>query len=141
MQPDASSIPHSLLQVLWLLLASSLGWLGGWLTRRKREPHEIAKISAETRQISINTDVSLIQAATTAITKAERLQQERDHWERKATDSIIDLEEAGYTIATLRDELVQVKARLRNKTDSLDKAMGLLKFHNISYAELDQPKS
>lgn len=86
MQPDSLPIPHSVLQVLSLVLASSLGWIGGWITRRKREPAEIAKLSAETRQISINTDVSLIQAATAALTKAERLQDERDHWERKAND-------------------------------------------------------
>ena len=73
MQPDTSTIPHGLLQILGLLLASSLGWVGGWLTRRKREPAEIAKINAEARQISVNTDVSLMQAATEALTKALHL--------------------------------------------------------------------
>lgn len=139
MQPDITSIPQSLAQVLWLVLATFLGWIGGWLSRRKREPHEIAKISAETRQISINTDVSLIQAATTAITKAERLQQERDHWERKASDLIIDLEEVRDAEARLSNDNGQLKARLKMKQDDLDKAIGLLKIHHISFAEFDEP--
>src|SRR5215217_2551539 len=95
---ESPTIPHSLSQVLWLVLASSLGWGGAelrsWLGRRKREPVELAKITAETRQITINTDVTLIQAATSAITGAERLRSERDHWENKATDLMLDLEDA-----------------------------------------------
>lgn len=134
MQPDVSSIPHSLLQVLWLLLASSLGWLGGWLSRRKREPHEIAKISAETRQINVETDVSLIQAATTAITKAERLQQERDHWERKATDLMLDLEDA-------REKNAQQDTRLKLHEYQMKRLKGLLDSRSISYSEIDIPRA
>lgn len=70
--------PHSLAGVLWLLLASSLGWSGAelrsWLARRKREPVELAKITAETRQITISTDVSLMTAATEALAKALHMQ-------------------------------------------------------------------
>lgn len=134
MQPDTSSIPHSLLQVLWLLLASSLGWVGGWLTRRKREPHEIAKISAETRQISVNTDVSLIQAATAAITKAERLQQERDHWERKATDLMLDLEDE-------RRVAAQKATRLTHNENQVKRLKGLLDVHSIPYSEVDKQRA
>lgn len=134
MQPDTSTIPHSLLQVLWIVLASSLGWLGGWLTRRKREPHEIAKISAETRQINTATDVSLIQAATTAITKAERLQQERDHWERKATDLMLDLEDA-------RERNAQQDTRLKLHEYQNKRLKGLLDSKSISYSEIDIPRA
>lgn len=133
MQPDISSIPQSLSQVLWLLLASSLGWIGGWLTRRKREPHEIAKISAETRQITVNTDVSLIQAATTALSKAERLQDERDHWERKATDLMLDLEDA-------RSANSEKDIRLRLHEYQMKRLKGLLDAHSISYSEIDKPR-
>jgi chromosome segregation ATPase len=126
MQPDTSTIPHGLLQILGLVLASSLGWVGGWLTRRKREPHEIAKISAETRQISVNTDVSLISAATTAITKAERLQDERDHWERKATDLMIDLEES-------RNQNAEKDIRLRLHEAQVKRMELTLKTHGLNY--------
>jgi hypothetical protein len=134
MQPDSFPIPHSLAQVFWIVLASSLAWLGGWLTRRKREPHEIAKISAETRQINIETDVSLIQAATTAITKAERLQQERDHWERKATDLVLDLEDS-------REKNAQQDTRLRLHEYQMKRLKGLLDAHSISYSEIDIPRA
>lgn len=134
MQPDTSTIPHGLLQILGLLLASSLGWIGGWITRRKREPHEIAKISAETRQISINTDVSLIQAATTAITKAERAIAERDHWERKATDLMLDLEDE-------RRLGAQQTTRLTLHEHQMKRLKGLLDAHSISYSEIDKPRA
>jgi hypothetical protein len=122
------------MQILGLLLASSLGWVGGWLTRRKREPVEIAKISAETRQITVNTDVSLIQAATSAITKAERLQDERDHWERKATDLMLDLENE-------RNRTAQQATRLTLHEHQMKRLKGLLDAHEISYSETDKPRS
>lgn len=134
MQPDISSIPQSLAQVLWLVLASSLGWLGGWLTRRKREPHEIAKLTAETRQISVNTDVTLIQAATSALSKAERLQDERDHWERKATDVMLDLEDQ-------RRLNSQQSTRLMLHEHQMKRLKGLLDAHGISYSEADKPRA
>lgn len=134
MQLDTSTIPHGLMQILGLLLASSLGWVGGWLTRRKREPVEIAKISAETRQITVNTDVSLIQAATSAITKAERLQDERDHWERKATDLMLDLENE-------RNRTAQQATRLTLHEHQMKRLKGLLDAHEISYSETDKPRS
>jgi len=134
MQLDTSTIPHGLWQVLGLLLASSLGWVGGWLTRRKREPIEIAKITAETRQISVNTDVSLIQAATQAIAGAERLKSERDHWERKATDLMLDLEDE-------RQRSAQQATRLTLHEHQMKRLKGLLDAHDISYSESDRPRS
>jgi len=122
------------MQILGLLLASSLGWVGGWLTRRKREPVEIAKINAETRQISINTDVSLIQAATQAIAGAERLRSERDHWERKATDLMLDLEDE-------RRLSAQQATRLTLHEHQMKRLKGLLDAHEISYSETDKPRN
>lgn len=136
MQPDASSIPHGLLQVLGLVLASFLGWVGGWLTRRKREPHEVAKLQAETRQITVNTDVSLIQAATTAITKAERLQQERDHWELKAFDLDVQLKQSQQDNGQLTIEANSMDRQMR-KQMAFIRAKGL----ESEYLKMDQPKS
>jgi hypothetical protein len=134
MQLDTPTIPHGLLQILGLLLASSLGWVGGWITRRKREPVEIAKINAETRQISVNTDVTLIQAATQAIAGAERLKSERDHWERKATDLMLDLEDE-------RQRSAQQATRLTLHEHQMKRLKGLLDAHDISYSESDRPRS
>jgi hypothetical protein len=101
--------------------------------KRKREPVEIAKLHAETRQININTDVSLIQAATTALSKAERLQDERDHWERKATDLILDLEDS-------RNANNEKDIRLRLHEYQMKRLKGLLDVHSISYSEIDRPR-
>lgn len=133
MQLDTSTIPHGLTQILGLIIASSLGWLGGWLTRRKREPVEIAKLTAETRQITVNTDVSLIQAATTAITKAERAIAERDHWERKATDLMLDLEDS-------RNANAEKDIRLKLHEYQMKRLKGLLDAHSISFSEIDKPR-
>lgn len=134
---ESPVIPHSLAQFLWLLLASFLGWSGAelrsWIARRKREPAELAKMHAETRQITVNTDVSLIQAATTAIAKAERLQDERDHWERKATDLMLDLENS-------RNANAEKDISLRLHEYQTKQLKGLLDAHSISFSEVDKPK-
>jgi hypothetical protein len=134
MQLDTSTIPHGLMQILGLVLASSLGWLGGWITRRRREPIEIKKIQAETRSIETATDVSLLQAATQAIAGAERLRSERDHWERKATDLMLDLEDE-------RNRNAQQATRLTLHEHQMKRLKGLLDAHEISYSELDKPRA
>lgn len=144
MQPDTSFIPHSFIQILSLVLASSLGWIGGWLTRRKREPAEIRRIDAEVRQINVSTDVSLLQAASQAIEKAEALRDSFHQREEQLRNQMLFWREKA---EGLDGELIDSRnangllhARLKNKTDSLDKAMALLKLHGISYAEIDAPK-
>lgn len=135
MQPDASSIPHSLAQVLWLVLATFVGSVGGWVARRKREPHEVAKLQAETRKINVETDVSLIQAATTAITKAERLQQEREHWELKAFDLEVELKDA-------RADIAQMTTQARLDNYQIRRQMAFIEMKNLKdqYLALDHPK-
>lgn len=135
MQQETPTVPH-----LWLLLSNALTafvTVATTLTavwfKRKREPVEIAKLHAETRQININTDVSLIQAATLAITKAERLQDERDHWERKATDLMLDLEDS-------RSSNSEKEIRLRLHEYQTKQLKGLLDVHRISYSEIDKPR-
>lgn len=87
MQPDASSIPHSLLQVLWLVLASSLGWLGGWVTRRKREPVELEKLRAETRTIHITAENSQVGVGLETLREIqsviEKAERRREEWQAR----------------------------------------------------------
>lgn len=130
-------IPRDLTTLLYVALASILGWVGGWIRGRKREGAEIVHLSAqatkthaEARQINTNTDLSVLQLAAQALARAERLQSERDHWERKACDLVIDLEEE-------REEKAQLATRYRLKKYSLEKAMGLLGAHHISFSEGD----
>lgn len=126
-------IPQNPAQWFGLGLATILAAFSGWFMRRKREPVELARISAETRQITVNTDVSLIQAATTAIAKAERLQSERDHWERKATDLMLDLEDS-------RGANSEKDIRLKLHEYQAKRMKGLLDAHGISYSEVDRPR-
>lgn len=125
----------NLTTLVYMVLASSLGWVGGWFTRRKREPHEVAKLQAETRQINVGTDVSLIQAATTAITKAERLQQQCDHWELKSFDLEVELKEA-------RAEIGQLTTQSRLDNYQIRRMMAFIEMKNLKdeYVEMDHPK-
>lgn len=126
----------NLTTLVYMGIASILGWLGHWFKDRKRQPHEIAKINAETRQIAVNTDVSLIQAATTAITKAERLQQERDHWELKSFDLEVELKEA-------RAEIAQMTTQSRLDNYQIRRQMAFIEMKNLKddYLALDTPHS
>ena len=56
-----SDFPQSLnlTTLVYMLIASFLGSIGGWFARRNREPAEVAKIQAETRQIHTSSDISL----------------------------------------------------------------------------------
>lgn len=156
MQPDASSIPHNLVQVLWLVLASSLGWTGAevrsWLARRKREPVELDKMRAETRQIHTSADIaplgitletfreiqSVIQKAEDRRAewhaKEEQMRGQVVHWRCKA-------EELDGQCIELREQNAQHETRARLHEHQIKKLKALLSYHGISYAELDQPKS
>jgi hypothetical protein len=131
MLQESPVIPHNLGQLLWLLLASSLGWVGGWLVRRKREPIEIAKVQAETRQINVSTDLSLIEAATMALAKAERLQNERDHWELKAFDLQVELKDVS-------KENGQLTVQAHLDAHQIKRLKAILDYHEISYSEADR---
>lgn len=87
MQPDTSPIPHTLAQWFGLALATLLAALGGWLARRKREPHEIEKLRAETKSIHVTAEASeinlgreLMRDMQSVIDKAET---RREEWHLK----------------------------------------------------------
>lgn len=131
---ETSVIPHGLAQFLWPVLAGILGWLGGWITRRKREPVELAHLKAQTRQLDISTDVQLITAVSEAIGKVQQLQSQRDHWERKALDAMTEA-------ATLTHENAQQETRLTHHENEIKKMKALLDLNSISYADADKFKS
>lgn len=80
-------------EVLRLLIATFLAGAGGWFARRKKEPAEIAKLRAETRSIDVTTDLSLVRAASDALTNSLRMVEQRDHWQRKAGDLLKEVEQ------------------------------------------------
>jgi len=151
MQPDVPSIPHSLAQVFWIVLASSLGWVGGWLTRRKREPVEIDKLRAETKQIHVTaensqTSVGLetLREIQNVISKAE---QRREQWLQREEELRTQIrwwrnksEELDGQLIDSRDANVQLNARLKVKQNGLDKAAALIHYHSIAFSEADMPE-
>lgn len=150
MQLD-SLIPRDPTTLVYVVVASILGYVGHWLKERKRQPHELRKIDAETRQLHTTSDISpvgitleTLREIQTVIQKAE---DRRDEWHQREEELRTQIrfwrqkaEELDGELVDSRDANVLLQARYKNKKDSLDKAVGLLKFHQISFGELDQPK-
>lgn len=135
-----------------MLVASFLGAVGGWFGRRKREPLELDKLRAETRQIHTTSDISLggitletfreIQAVIQKAedrraewhTKEEQMRGQVIHWRCKA-------EELDGKVIELQEQNAQHETRARLHEHQIKKLKALLSYHNISYSELDHPKS
>lgn len=151
MQPDVPFIPHNLAQVLWLVLASSLGWLGGWISRRKREPHEIDKLRAETKQIHITAENSQTSVGLETLreiqTVIEKAEQRREEWQRREDELRTQIrfwrnkaEELDGQLIDSRDANMQLNARLKVKQNGLDRAAAILHYRSISFEEADLPE-
>ena len=152
MQQETTPIPH-----VWLLLSNIVtaivavaGTLSTLWFKKKREPAEVRKLDAEARSIHIATDISpvgitleTLREIQLVIDKAEKRREEWQlkedqmrgqiiHWRTKAEEldgQLIDSREA--------NGLLDVRLRHHEKQE--EKLIGLLKYHNISYAELDHP--
>jgi chromosome segregation ATPase len=86
MQLD-SLIPRDSTTLLYVVIASILAWLGGWFTRRRREPVELDKLKAETKSIHITAETAeinlgreLMREMQTIVDKAEK---RREEWHLK----------------------------------------------------------
>lgn len=153
MQQDSSTVPH-----VWLLVSNGITAFVTFVTtlaalwfKRKREPAEVRKIDAETRNIHTTSDVSFggltletFREIQAVIRKAE---QRREEWllreEQMRTQIIFwrnKAEELDGQLIDSREANGQLQTRLKMKKDDLDKAMGLLKIKHISFSETDQPK-
>lgn len=151
MQPDSSPIPHTIAQWFGLALATLLAALGGWLARRKREPHEIDKLRAETKHIHVTAEnaqvgvgLETLREIQAVIEKAEQRREEWNHREEELRSQVRfwrnKAEELDGELIDERYQHAQSKTRLKMKTDDLEKAMGIIKGHHLSFAELDQPR-
>lgn len=148
-----SDFPQSLnlTTLVYMLVASFLGWVGGWFTRRKREPVELDKVRAETKQIHTSTDLSFgsvtletLREIQAVIDKAEARREEWHAKEEQLRGQIIHwrckAEELDGQLIDVRDENAQHETRARLHEHQIKKLKALLSYHNISYAELDHPK-
>lgn len=148
MQPDVPSIPHNLAQVLWLVLASSLGWIGGWLTRRKREPHEIDKLRAETKQIHVTAENSQTSVGLETLREIqiviEKAETRREEWQRREDELRTQIrfwrnkaEELDGQLIDSREANGLLNVRLNHHENQERRLKALLDLKGISYSEAD----
>lgn len=153
MQQDSSTAPH-----VWLLVSNAItafitfaGTLTALWFKRKREPAEVRKIDAETRNIHTTSDVAFggltletFREIQTVIQKAEdrraewhakeeQLRGQIVHWRCKA-------EELDGELIETRESHAQLSNRYTLKDYHLKRAMRILAEHSISFSEGDEPK-
>jgi hypothetical protein len=144
-------IPQSSAQWLATVLAAILAAMAGWFARRKREPVELDKLRAETRQIHITAENAQVGVGLETYRELQsviqRAEQRREEWLLKEEQMRNQIgfwrnksEELDGELVDSRDANAQLQIRYKLKHNQLDKAMALLKYHNISYDELDEPK-
>lgn len=129
MQLETPAYPHTLAQWAWILVASAFGYAASLLEKwinKKRSPAEERKTDAEARQVEVATDLSLMQAASEALTRACRMQDERDHWQRKA-DSL------QRQVELLNIEIESMDSQMRRQE-------GFIKWKGLKSSEQDVPK-
>lgn len=150
MQLD-SLIPRDFATFLYVVIASILAWLGGWFTRRRREPIEIEKLRAETRNIHITTENAQVGVGMEAfremqavILKAEQRREEFLRREEQLRKQVrfwrCKAEEFDGELIDSRDVNGQLKARLKIKQDALDKATALISYHSIPFSDAELPE-
>lgn len=146
--------PYALVLVSNILTAilSVAGTLTTLWFKRRREPAEIRRIDAETRNLIVTTEIAstgsnleLLREIQAVIKKAEDRSEAWHLKEEQMRTQIVfwrnKAEELDGELADSRQANGLLEARYRNKSDSLDKAMALLKLHQISYSEMDHPKN
>lgn len=144
-------IPRDLSTLLYLAVATSLGWVGGWLARRKREPHELRKLEAETKQIQTSSEISpvgitleTLREIQVVIQKAEQRREEWNAREEQMRGQIVHwrckAEELDGELADSRQTNGLMDTRLKLHEHQNRRLKALLDLHGISYAELDHPK-
>lgn len=154
MQQETPVIPN-----VWLLLSNVVTAILAVFTtlktiqfKQRREPTELRKIDAETQGLKIAAEISPVGITLETLREIQvviqKAEDRREEWllrEEQMRGQIVfwrnKAEELDGQLIDSREANVLLEARYKNKKDSLDKAMGLLTFHHISYGELDQPKS
>lgn len=123
MPEQVPGIPLTFTQTCFTSLATILAALGAWLAARQSQ--------TETSETGNAPDVlAVVETAKRAVSKAERLQQERFHWQYKCEDVQKDLSE-------LRYDHGQLETRHRLVKHDVKKLKALLDFHHISYSKAD----
>lgn len=149
MQPDASPIPHTLAQWLGLALATLLAALGGWLARRKIEPHQIEKLRAETKSIHVTADnaqanvwLELQREIQTIVDKAEARREEWYGKEEQMRSQIVfwrnKSEELDGKLADAQEEIWRMQSELENYENQLVQMRATLTIEKKNYDDTKQ---
>lgn len=151
---ESIPIPHGW-QLVYLMLASLVTSAGTLivdrLIKRRREPVELDKVRAETRSIHVTAETAqmgfgleTLREIQSVIQKAEQRREEWHQREEQMRTQIVfwrnKAEELDGELIDERYEHAQTQTRLKMKTDDLEKAMGIIKGHHLSFSELDHPK-
>ena len=151
MQLDTSPIPHTLAQWFGLALATALAAIGGWFARRKREPHEIDKLKAETRSIHISSEVATTNVTLETLREMQsviqKAEQRREEWwqrEEQLRSQVLfwrnKAEELDGQVAEVQEQNWRLESEAKLDAAQIKKLKAVLDYHTISYAELDHTK-
>lgn len=144
-------IPRDLMTLLYVAVASSLGWLGGWLKGRRKEQAETRKLEAETRQIHTSSDIAPLGITLETFREIQAVIQKaearREEWQLKEDQMRTQIlfwrnkaEELDGELIDSRQANGLLDSRLTHQNNQNKRLKGLLDEHEISYAEIDQPK-
>ena len=154
MQTETPTIPH-----LWLLLSNAVTAILAVVTtlttirfKQKREPIELRKIDAETQGLKVAAEISpvgitleTLREIQVVIQKAEDRREEWLQREEEMRTQIVfwrnKSEELDGELSDCRQAKELLEIRLKHHEGQEKKLKSLLDYHNISYAELDRPKS
>lgn len=154
MQPDTIPTPHGW-QLVYLAVASLLSSAGTLIVdrviKRKREPAEVRKIDAETRNIHISSDISPVGITLETLREIQEVirkaEARRDEWHSKEEQMRSQIvfwrnkcEEMDGELISERERNAQYETRAKLHEYQIKKLKALLDFKNISYAELDEPR-
>lgn len=77
----------NLTTLVYMALAGFIGSVGGWFARRKREPHEVAKLQAETKSIHITAENSQVGVGLETLREIqaviEKAERRREEWQAR----------------------------------------------------------
>ena len=137
--------------LIYMVVASSLGWLGGWVRGRKKDRAEVRRIDAETQQIHTTAEISpvgitleTLREIQQVIAKAEKRREEWHQKEEQMRGQIVHwrckAEELDGELADSRQANGLMDTRLKLHEHQNRRLKALLDLHNISYSELDHFK-
>lgn len=144
MQPDSSPIPHTLAQWFGLALATLLAALGGWIARRKREPHEIEKLRAETKSIHVTAETAEINLGRELMREmqavVEKAESRREQWHDKEEQMRGQImfwrnksEELDGQLASAQETIWKMQSEMENYENQIKQMSATLTLKNTNY--------